>query len=303
MKYNTGLKNKFRIPFILFCVIPPLINFLVFYVYVNASALVMGFMDKNGQWTLDNFIRLISEFQSENSDIVLGLRNTFLTFGICLITYPFKVLVSYFIYKKVPFSGFYRIVFFLPTIVFSVCIALVFQRMVGPSGLISETVKNLFHMEQSPELLADSRYANITVLAHMIWLNFPGDLILWGGNFTKIPVEVLEAGEVDGTNWFTEFTKIIVPMVWPMVALQMVMMFAGIFGTSGEVFLLTEGQYGTMTLSAWMYLTLIRNSGSGYYSNVYNYLSAVGLVTTVIAIAVAFLVRRITNKAFNDVEF
>lgn len=302
MEYNQGVKNKYRIPFILFCVIPPLINFLVFYVYVNASSILMGFMNSSGQWTLDNFTRLIMEFQSESSDIVLGLKNTFLTFAIVLISYPFKVLVSYFIYKKVPFSGFYRIAFFLPTIVFSVCTAMVFQRLVGPGGPIAGAVQTMLGLEQTPELLADSKYANITIILHMLWLNFPGDLILWGGNFAKIPVEVLEAGRVDGTSWFTEFTRIIIPMVWPLVALQMVMMFANIFGTSGEVFLLTEGQYGTMTLSAWMYLTLIRNAGSGYHSNVYNYLSAVGLVTTVIAITIALLVKKFTDKAFNDIE-
>jgi ABC-type sugar transport system permease subunit len=58
-----------------------------------------------------------------------------------------------------------------------------------------------------------------------------------------------------------------------------------------------------MTLSSWMYLQLYNQSGNVYTSNVYNYLSAVGLVMTVIAVAISLVVRKITDKFFNDVEF
>mgnify|MGYP003319060843 FL=1 len=137
----------------------------------------------------------------------------------------------------------------------------------------------------------------------MLWLGFPGGLIIWGGTFTRIPHDVLESGQIDGVNWWQEFTMITVPMVWPTVALQMVLMFCGIFGASGSVFLLTKGMYGTMTLSAWMYLQLFNMSGNQYTSNAYNYMSAVGLVITVIAIAISLGIRKWTDKAFEEVEF
>ena len=96
---------------------------------------------------------------------------------------------------------------------------------------------------------------------------------------------------------------ITVPMVWPTVALQMVLMFCGIFGASGAVFLLTKGMYGTMTISAWMYLQLYNLTGSPHTSNAYNYMSAVGLVITVIAIGISLGIRKWTDKAFEEVEF
>ena len=137
----------------------------------------------------------------------------------------------------------------------------------------------------------------------MLWIGFPGDLIIWGGTFARIPEDVLESGRVDGTTWWTEFTKIIVPMVWPTVALQMVLLACGFFGASGSVFLLTKGQYGTMTFAAWQYLELYEYSGSQYTSNIYNYLSAVGLATTVIAVTLSVVVRKFANKVFEEVEF
>ena len=295
--------NKIRILFILFCIAFPVINFLIFYVYVNLSSFGMAFTNRNGEISLDNFARIFREFTSSDGTLKLALRNTLITFGISLIIYPFQVLVSYFIYKKIPFAGIYRILFFLPSILASVTISMVFTRMVSPNGFIAEMVQKICHLDYAPELLSDSRFANITVLAHMVWLSIPGDLVIWGGTFARIPEEVLESGKIDGTTWWKEFTRIIVPMVWPTISLQMVLKFCGIFSASGQVFLLTNGEYGTITLSAWQYLELFHNSGSEYNSNVYNYLSAVGVVMTVVAVVISLLVRKITDKYFEEVEF
>ena len=295
--------SKKRVLFILCGVTVPVIQWLIFYVYANFSSILMAFQDSTGALSLMNFQRLIKEFQMETSEIRLALRNTFLTFGILFVTFPFKVLVSFFIYKKIPFYNFYRVVFFVPTIVFSVAFALIFKQIVGVEGWIAKTVQEWMGLEYAPELLADSRFANTTVLLNMLWLGFPGDLIIWGGTFARIPEEILEAGRMDGVNWWTEFIKIVVPMVWPTVALQTVLLACAIFSASGNVFLLTGGRYGTMTLNAWMYITLYSNSGTKYTSNVYNYLSAVGLVITAIAITISLLVRKFTDKAFEQVEY
>ena len=303
-------KNKKKKPiekklvlFILFCTIIPVLHFAVFYVYTNFSAFTMAFTDKNGAFSLDNFTRFFKEFSLPTSTIRIAFRNTFLTFGIGLLTFPLKVLVSYFIYKKVPGHKVFRILFFIPTIVFSVAVSMVFTRLVSVDGVIAQWIGKALNLGYTPDLLGDSRFANITVLANHLWLSFPGDLIIWGGTLARIPEEVLEAAKIDGASWWTEFTRITVPLVWPTVALQMVLTFSAVFSASGNVFLLTGGEYDTMTLNAWMYLELYNSSGNQYTSNVYNYLSAVGLMLTVVAVTISLLVRRFTDKVFNDVEF
>ena len=268
----------------------------------------MAFTNVDSEISFDNFTRLFKEFAdpevyTQEGSLLEGLKNTAITFGLLVVTFPFKVLVSYFIYKKVPGSKFFRIVFFLPTIIFSVAMMLIFQQLVSVDSPIAEWVQSSLGLSYVPDLLADSDYANTVILLNLLWIGFPGDLIIWGGTFARIPEDVLESGRVDGTTWWTEFTKIIVPMVWPTVALQMVLLTCGFFGASGSVFLLTKGQYGTMTFAAWQYLELYEYSGSQYTSNIYNYLSAVGLVTTVIAVAISVTVRKIANKAFEEVEF
>lgn len=296
-------RNKRLIPFILFACTVPVLNWLIFYVYPNASSIVMAFLDSEGHPSFTNFQRLWTEFQLPTSTIRIALKNTLITFCISVACFIPRVLVSYFIYKKVPGYKLYRILFFLPSILFSVCVAMCFTRMVGTTGFLAEFIKNTFGLERTPELLADSRFANYTIWFNMIWLGFPGDLIIWGGTFARIPEDVLESARLDGVSWTSEFTKIVVPMVWPTVALKMVLTVCGVLGASGQVYLLTKGDYGTMTLSCWLYRTLMESSGTKYTSNVYNYLSAVGLVMTVISVTIALLVRKYTDKAFQDVDY
>ena len=295
--------SKTRVLFILCFTLLPVVQWLLFYVYTNFSSIILAFTGSGGEFTFGNFARFFRELALETSDIRIAFKNTFITFAILMVTFPLKVLVSYFIYKKVPGYGFYRIVFFLPTVLFSVCTAMVFTRIVGVNGAIAKAVGEWLNLGGAPELLGDSRFANIVVLLNMIWLQFPGDLIIWSGTFARIPEDVLESGRIDGTTWWTEFTKIIVPLIWPTMSLKMVLLFCTIFSASGQVFLLTGGEFGTMTLQAWQYIKLLEHSGAYYSSYGYNYLSAVGLMLTIVAVAISLVVRHITDKYYQDVEY
>lgn len=295
--------NKSRAFFIFCCCIVPVINWLVNYVYVNVDSFFMAFTTKDGGFTLDHFVRFFNEMTNPESGLREAFRNTFLTFAIIFVTYPFKVLVSYFLYKKVPGSSFFRIVFFLPGIIFSVALAMIFNKMIGVNGIIAQTVQKWLDLDYVPTLLADSRFANTTVLLHMLWMNFPGDLIIWGGAFARIPEDVIESARIDGVTWWQEFTRITIPLVWPTVAMKMVLLFCGIFGAEGAVFLLTKGDYGTNTFSTWMYLQLLNNTGTYKTSNAFYYMSAVGLVITIIAVTISLTIRRYMDKVFDDVEY
>lgn len=299
---TTMRMTKTRIAFILFCCLIPVVEWLIFYIYGNGSSFLMAFTNGKGEFGFDNFIRLWEEVSSPNGVIRESLINTLKCFVIVLVMFPFQVLVSYFIYKKVPGYSIWRILFFMPVILFSVAQSLIISRMLSVSGFVAEGVQAIFGMKEVPELLADSRYANITLLALMVWFQIPGDLVIWGGTFSRIPEEVLESGRIDGVNWWQEFTQIIVPVVWPTVGLKMVLMVCGIFNANTMNFLLTNGEYGTQTLATWMYKELLNGASTGI-STAYNYMSAVGLVMTVIAVSISLFIRSWVDKAFQEVEF
>lgn len=292
-----------RVAFILACCVLPVLNFLVFYVYVNFSAFFMAFTNKDGVFTLENFVRLWNELRTEDSEISIALRNTLITFVINLLRYPPSVLVSYFLYKKIPGSSLYRILFFVPKMLFDVAETMIIIRLLSPQGFIAQGLKDMLDLSYVPELLADSQFANLTIFAHFLWAGFAGNLIIWGGTFARIPVELSESCRVDGATWWQEFTKVTIPLVWPQVALDLVFGFVGLFSASGAVFLFTKGQYGTMTLSCWLYLKTYNVTAGVGSTNAFNYMSAVGLVMTVISVAISLYVRKITDAKFSGVEY
>lgn len=294
--------TKMRLAFILFACLPPVIDWLIHYVYANMASFGMAFADNQGQLSLENFVRIWEELRNSDSVLTEAIRNTLITFGLDILTFPIYPLISYFIYKKIPGASLYRVLFFLPRIVFGVALSLIVIRILGVNGFVAEAVQRVLNLDAPPELLADSRYANATVLLHMLWIGFPGDLIIWGGAFARIPVEMLESGRIDGTNWWKEFIHIIVPLMWPTIGLKMVLSIARIFSSSGQVFLLTGGEFGTMTLQSWMYIELLSGSGSPN-PHAFNYMSAVGLCMTVIAVTLSLITRNITDKVFDEVEY
>jgi len=137
MKQKSRRRHVSETWFIIASLIIPIFIFIVFYIVPNFNAFFMAFQGRTGNWTFDNFKRVWDVITSKESDLQIAVRNTLLAFAVNVVAYPFKVLVPYFIYKKVPFYGFYRVVFFLPTIIFCVATSLIFMQMISPSGEIA----------------------------------------------------------------------------------------------------------------------------------------------------------------------
>lgn len=91
-------------------------------------------------------------------------------------------------------------------------------------------------------------------------------------------------------------------MIWPTFALKAIMLISSVFGASGAVFLLTNGDYGTMTFSAWQYIQ-IRNNANNPNSVVYNYVSAIGIIVTLVSMVLVLLGKWAENRLFKDVDY
>ncbi len=302
IKKKTNVK---RIIFIISFLVVPTLNFLLFYVYVNFNSILMAFQKTVGGkaiWSLDTFRDLFGSLFPLDAEMKEIFSNTFLTFGINLIMFIIGVFVSYFLYKKIFFYQGFRILFYLPSILSSVVLCAVYTRMLDVNGPIASMVQKALNLEYPPEFLADTRFANAAVLANMVWLAFPGNLIIWGGTFARVPDSVIESARLDGVNWLQEAFKIIIPIVWPTFAMMFILQLAGIFGSSGQVFLLTQGEWGTQTLSSWMYIQVYATT-LDKTSNLFNKMSALGLVITAISCVIAVAVRKFTSRAFGSVEY
>lgn len=302
---HTGKKkiNWVRVLFIITAVTVPIVHFCVNYVYVNINSFILAFQHQVGgeiSFGLSNFEQFLADIRNPESVFSIALINTTKSFLIGLIMYCVGFLVSFFIYKKILFHNIFRIIFYLPSLVSGTVIVAIFKNFVGSQSIVAEIVKIIYGFDKATNLLSMPEFANKVIFAHMIIFAFPLNMIIWGGTFSRIPDSIIEAGKLDGVNWVQEIFYLTIPLVWPTFALTLLLRFCAFFGAEGSVFLFTRGNFDTTTIATWMYLQVV-----DYHNDINSiaYLSAVGMVLTVIAVTVSLIIRSFTNRVFSDIQY
>ena len=273
----------------------PVINFCIFYVYVNFDSFLMAFQRPvlgqgfgATEWSFENFRTIWKLLSiSEGGALFGAFVNTVLFFlAGMLIGLPLSVLMSYFIYKKIKGYKLFRFVTYLPNIITSSALVILFKNAIGPGGPLNA-------------LMGEAYVDPITVNETAIWMiifysvsfGFGTNLIVLNGAMNSIDKETLEAAEIDGCNWFKELIYIVIPAIWPTVSTVIILATAGFLGSTGPILAFTKGANGTMTLSFYIY-QLVSGVGTGGKQDVY-LASAIGVIMTIISFPLALLVKKL----------
>ncbi len=286
--------------FVAIMLLIPVVHFIIFWFIVNFNSIALAFQrldTDTGElyFTLDNFKDLITSFKTD--DLKIALFNTLLTAGFQLIfLLPWGFFITYFLYKKIPLSGVWRVFLFLPTILPAVFLTSIFKYAIYPNGPIGVLWDGLFH-EQIPSLI-DVKYAKWIVLLYFFWTNFGGQFILFSGAMTRIPPDIFEAALIDGAGMGVELFKIVFPLCWPTFSMILLLNIAGIFTATGPVLLLTRGAGETDTISFWIFNQVNVGGNSSLFLP-----SALGLACTVILFPIITVSRWALGKVYADVEF
>lgn len=280
-------------------------HFLVFYLYVNFDSILLAFKEfvgiENGKevyrWSLGNFTRLWRDITGPRSVIGEALGNTALFFSLNVVLIPLCFFISYFLYKKLWGYRFFKVVFFLPSIISSVVLVTMYKNFLAADGPLSAIIQACGG-ESLPSLLTNDKTAKWVIFAYCAWTGFGVNVVLYQGAMGRIPDSVIEAGILDGVGAGREMFSIILPMMWPTLSTTIILMFTGVFLASGPnlLFIPIDGdQFGTMTISYWIFHSVSASS--------YEYPSAVGLVFTCLGLPIVFGARAIMNRLFEDVEY
>ena len=279
-----------------------IVHFLVFWVYVNLSSILMAFKNvtiEGTKWGFGNFKIMFDSFRNPTSELRGAFVNTMIFFAVnLLIKLPLTFICSYFLYKKIKGYKYYRFVFFLPSIISAVVLTSLLKYMVNPGGPLPRIYEMLWGRE-APLFLADSDYALGVILFYTIWSGFGVNIILFQGAMSRIPPEIIEAGKIDGVGMTRELFQIVTPLVWPTISTVVVLAFVGIFSSSGEILLFTKGLYDTYTISYWIFELVQGIKGTVNLE----YASTVGIFFSVIALPIVLLVKRGLEKITESVEY
>ncbi len=245
---------------------------------------------------LDNFSRLLRDEAFFNA-----VQNTFVyAGGKLLLTLPFSLFFAVVLNKKLRGNGFFKAIYFMPTVISTAVIAVVFFILFNSyNGIINQLLISS-GMIETPIAWLGPDLAMLTNILIAAWGAIGNYMLLFIAGLQGIPDDLYESAELDGANSFQRFRYITIPMLGPV--LQMVIMLAIIASLKGyeSIMVLTQG--GPIGKTDVMYLYVYKMffpmDANTAFVQEFGYGSAVGFATAVI-VGVITLIYFYLSKRLN----
>lgn len=302
MKKKRRVGDKGELIFYISIIALPLLQVLIFYFYVNFNSILMAFQkytltkgfyfDKNDLFA--NFSKFWFEL-TKSRNIIIALKNSLLVWFFTAIVGTFlSIVFSYYIFKKWFLAKMFKFFLFLPSVLPSILLVLVFRTFMD--SVIPEIAKNKFDIVMSP-IFQNANLRMPAVIFYTVFIGFGTQMLIYTGAMGQISPDVLEAGKVDGVTTTREFFSIVVPMILPTVATFMIANVATIFTNQANLysFFAHKANVENKTIGYYLY-ELIQDTEEYPKRSMYNYASAFGIICTFVAFPLTLLARKLLTR-------
>ena len=290
-KKKMAKAKKNDLIFHLLLLVWPLLQFAVFYVAVNFNSFKLAFeAPTGGKWT-DNFKFVFSSamFPEVLKSVLTSIEFYVIT---TVISVPLGLLFAYYIYKKAKGSKLFRFFLFLPSMISSMVMVVLFQNMIGLGMFdILNTDKLLFNIT--------ARSSYVWIIVFYIWTNFGTTTLIYSNKMGELSPETIEAAQLDGANSIQEFLYIVLPFAFPTVSVFLVTGIATIFTNQYNLFSFFGGTipFDAGTMGYYLFNMVQDLATNGVFDHVaYNRAAALSLVVTMVVIPVTMGMRFLTEK-------
>ena len=268
----------------------PVFNFLLLNIGSLFNMVTLAFqgynIEKGYYWNnFANFKDIMTDLM--NPLLWTGFKNSVLFYVIGLVMLLVSLVISYYIFKGHPGSNFFKILFIMPGIVTGMVWVTLFKYFV------QRAVPVLFGLDYG--WLTTLETTMPTLIGFGVWLGFAGNLIIFVGTMSGISDELVEAGQLDGTNAFTEFYHIVIPHTFPIVQVNLVAGVIGLF-LSGPPLYDFFGLTAHESLYSIDYFLKVKVLQGGSGPAQYAYTAAFSILLTLIVAPGTFFMRWATTK-------
>lgn len=272
----------------------PIVQICLFYIYVNFNSVMLSFKEykevADDVWSysfngFSNYGKVLHDLFSEYV-LITSLKNSLKLFVVTLI---FSVLLasifSYYIFKKYPLHSVFRIILFLPQIVSSVIMVIIFKYLA--EELVPELMRKIFNVKMDG-LLSNPNTLFTSVVVYSVFISYGSNMLLFSGAMSEINYATIEAGQLDGVNVFQEYVHIVFPSIWPTMITLTVITIAGIFTNQANLYTLLGNKVDFSSYVMGHYL--FYNTTIATYAD-YPYLSTLGVLFTLVLFPISMFVR------------
>ena len=274
----------------------PLAQFCVFYIGVNVNSILMAFQRidvKNATitWTMDN-IKNAFQMMTGSPELIPVMEISIIAYLLLtVISVPLGLFFSYYIYKKLPLSGAFRVILFLPSILSAIVMATIFQFFFERA--IPSIMLQFFDIEMMG-LLENSSTRFASLIFYNVLMGFGANVLMYTNSMCGISQEVVESAQLDGANTIQEFWYITMPMIYPTLSMFLFTGVASIFTNQLNLFSFYGGA-APSGIQTYGYYFYTKTYGAKSMSE-YPILSAMGLLMTVVVVPLTLLVKHLLEK-------
>jgi multiple sugar transport system permease protein len=270
---------------------PWLVNLLVFVIGPVISSLYLSFTQYNivnpATWVgLANYRRLFTAdplfYQSLRVTTIWVVVGVPLRLAAALF---FAVLLN----QKVPAVGFFRTVYYLPSVVSGVAVSLLWVWLLQPQfGLLNYGL-HLVGLP-GPQWLSSPSWALPGLIVMSLW-TVGSTMIIFLAGLQGIPAELYESARIDGAGTIRQFFAVTIPLITPVILFNLVIGIIASFQVFTQAYVMTNGGPNNATLFYVLYLYQL-----AFQFSQMGYASALAWILFIIVLVLTLLVFRSSGR-------
>ncbi len=264
----------------------PLILWGIFFLFAFCRVVYLSFTDWNifnepNFIGFDNYIRIFTK-----DDVIFkAFFNTLIWTVLTVIGHNLIGLATAYMITKVRIGQkFFRAALFWPIMVSQVVGATMIEWIFdsSPNGLLNTLIGKLGF--GSVAWLSDPDIALYALMVYPLFMQFGKVMLIYIAGLTQIPASYKEAAELDGaTNWET-FKWVTIPLLKPIIILNVVYTMIESFKIMGPMQLVTNGGPLNSTMSV-----VLKIYQDGFVEYKMGYASSVAIVFFLIILAITMM--------------
>ncbi|WP_432877841.1 carbohydrate ABC transporter permease [Kribbella sp. CA-245084] len=192
---------------------------------------------------------------------------------------------------KIRGEGIYRWFLFLPQVLTSVVVAIIWKRIYAPDGPLNSLLRGVGLGHLTRNWLGDFTWALPSLGMIGVWGGFGFTMVLFLAGILAIPDELYEAARLDGSTRWQEFWLITLPSLRGQMAIALTLTITGALRTFDMVYITTQGGPGTATTTPALLLYQL-----AFVNPDVGRASATGVVLAVLCLAIAVAITRIMEN-------
>lgn len=222
-------------------ILPWLLGFLLFTAGPMAYSLYLSFTSSNllspPEWIgLGNYRRMLGE----DPLFYRSLLNTAVYAGLSVpLGLVLSIALALLLNAPVRGIGFFRTLFFLPSVTNMVAVAVLWTWIFNPEFGLLNAGLGLFGID-GPYWMQSEAWAKPALVLMSLW-TVGGQMIIFLAALQGVPPEMLEAAALDGAGRRRRFFAVILPMISPAILFNLIMGLIGALQVFTQAFVMTGG--------------------------------------------------------------